>query len=176
MNTAAQTTGDQPLASPPSMGFTVNDSGSECNQTLFPVVSAAGSGPRITASDAGFTLVEILLAVTLLGLLAAGVSMMYASGLKALDVQSDRILLDSALRSRMEFLIGTSFDELTDGGETIQIRSTVVSIYWKVEPADLNGDGAAEAGAKKIIVTAPEQHSQALTVIVVDHEGRVAKI
>ncbi len=56
---------------------------------------------------------EAMLSIVLLAIFALGISTPYISGFQALDVQADHMLLDSQLRSRMEVLIGTDFDTLS---------------------------------------------------------------
>ena len=60
----------------------------------------------------GFTLVEALFCVTILALMVLGFSAIYSSGFRSLDAQAERVLLDSRLRGRMEFLVSTSFGAL----------------------------------------------------------------
>ena len=56
-------------------------------------MSLAGSSSR----TAGFTLVEALLSVVILGLMVTGISALYLSGLQSLNTQDDRMLLDMGL-------------------------------------------------------------------------------
>ena len=123
----------------------------------------------------GFTLVEALLSVVILGLIAAGISAPYISGLQSLEVQADRMLLDSHLRGRMEALIGLPFDhdQLVSDTDEVTVRGQSYPIVWIVTSVDLNGDSNPEANAKQITVSV---FDRSLTTIVVDHEGKVGKI
>ena len=124
----------------------------------------------------GFTLVEALLSVALLGLMVTGIATLYVSGLQSLDGQDDRMLLDSALRSRMEVLVGTDFGALSDDSEVVTVNGQNYTIAWTVVNVDLDGDATPEPNAWQITVTTAELPNRSLTTIVVDHEGRVGKI
>jgi prepilin-type N-terminal cleavage/methylation domain-containing protein len=74
-------------------------------------------------TNSGFTLIEAMLSVALLALVAVGISAPYISGFQALDVQADRMILDSHLRSRMEVLVGKDFDSLSAGSESVTVNT-----------------------------------------------------
>jgi prepilin-type N-terminal cleavage/methylation domain-containing protein len=126
---------------------------------------------NLLKSRGGFTLVEALLSVVILGLIAAGISAPYISGLQSLEVQADRLLLDSHLRGRMEALIGLPFDQIIPGTESVTVRGNDYTIAWTVTPVywDLDPD----QDAKQIEVSV---FDRTLITIVVDHEGKVGKI
>ena len=107
---------------------------------------------RIKKTD-GFTLLETLLAVALLGLVAYGISGIYFSGMQSLDEEELRILLDSRLRGRMEILVGNPFDQVIDGSEVVSINGRNYTIAWTVALVDLNGDSTPESNAKQVTVT-----------------------
>ena len=128
---------------------------------------------NLLKSRGGFTLVEALISVVILGLIAAGISAPYISGLQSLEVQADRMLLDSHLRGRMEALIGLPLDQIISGTEVVTIRGQSYTITWTEDEVDLNADEEPEPNAKKIRVSVSDR---SLTTIVVDHEGKVGKI
>ena len=119
----------------------------------------------------GFTLVEALLSVVILGLIAAGISAPYISGLRSLEVQADRMLLDSHLRGRMEALVGLPLDQIISGTKSVTVRGNDYTIAWTVTPVDWDGDSNQDA--KQITVSV---FDRSLTTIVVDNEGKVGKI
>ena len=125
---------------------------------------------------AGFTLVEAMLSVVILGLMVTGISALYLSGLQSLNTQDDRMLLDSRLRSRMEMLVGTEFATLSNGSEVVTINGQDYTINWNVVSVDLDGDSTPESNAKQVTVSVSGVTGRSLTTIVVDHEGRVSKI
>ena len=130
---------------------------------------------RIKKID-GFTLLETLLAVALLGLVAYGISGLYFSGMQSLDEEELRILLDSRLRGRMEILIGNTFDQVLDGSEVVSINGKDYTITWTVALVDLNGDSTPESNAKQVTVTLSGPPDRSLTTILVDNQGLVGKI
>jgi prepilin-type N-terminal cleavage/methylation domain-containing protein len=124
----------------------------------------------------GFTLVEVLVSVALLGLMVTGIGALYVSGLQSLERQDDRMLLDSHLRSRMEVLVGTDFGSLSDGSEVVIVNGQNYTINWSVVPIDLDGDATPEPKAVQVTVSITELPDRSLTTILVDHEGRLGKI
>ena len=127
-------------------------------------------------TSTGFTLVEALLSVVILGLMVTGISAMYLSGFQSLNTQDDRMLLDSRLRSRMEVLVGTDFASLSNGSEVVTVNGQSYTINWIVVSVDLDGDATPEPNAKQLSVATTGLSGRKLTTIVVDHEGRVSKI
>ena len=123
----------------------------------------------------GFTLVEVLVSVILLGLMATGISALYLSGFQSLDAQADRMLLDSRLRSRMEVLVGTDFATLSDGSQVVTVNGQNYTLDWTIVSIDLDGDSNPESNAKQVTVSVAGS-GPSLTTIIVDHEGRLGKI
>jgi hypothetical protein len=111
-----------------------------------------------------------------LALVAVGISAPYISGFQALDVQADRMLIDSALRSRMEVLVGTDFGSLSNDQEDVTVNGKIFKIKWKIDTVDLNGDGNKESNAVTVEVSVVGLSDRFLTTILVDNQGRVGKI
>lgn len=128
-----------------------------------------------TNKRAGFTLIEALMSVVILGGMAAAVSALYISGLDTIDAQGDTMLLDSYLRSRMELVLATPFSSLADGTETVTVRDADYTITWTVAPADLDGDTIAEFDAVSVTVTISET-GDTLEAIIVDPQDKLGKI
>lgn len=129
-----------------------------------------------TKSHNGFTVTEVLFSVILLGIIAMTVTVPYISGFQSLEVQADRMLLDSRLRSRMEVLVGTDFDSLNSGSEVVTVNEQNYTINWNVVPLDLDGDTNPEPTAVQVSVSVAGMSGNSLTTIVVDNEGRIGKI
>lgn len=123
----------------------------------------------------GFTLVEALISALVLGLGTSAVAGLYFSGLQAMDQQNDRVLLDSAMRSRMELLISTRFDQRTSGSGTVTVGGTAYPIVWTIGTVDLDGDGTNEPAAvvQQMTVTLD---GRTLTSVATNHGGRIEKI
>jgi hypothetical protein len=124
----------------------------------------------------GFTLLEALIAVAILGLVGTAVSALYASGSRSVDESIDRMLLDSRLRSRMEFLISTDFASLSNGSESVTVNGQNYTITWSVAAIDLDGDAIPESDAKQVTVVISELPERYLTVLIVDCGDKVKKI
>ncbi len=121
----------------------------------------------------GFTLVEALLSMTILALIATVVSAVYASGFQALELQSDRMLIDSALRSEMEFQLGNAFADLSSGTTSVTVNGQSHTVTIDVVAADLDGDAVPEPAAKQVTISID---GRSLTAIVVDDEDKLGKI
>ena len=124
----------------------------------------------------GFTLLEAIVAVSILGLMATAVSALYASGSKSVDEGIERMLLDSELRSRMEILISTGFTSLSNGSEVVTVNGQNYTITWSVAAIDLDGDATPESDAKQVTVSISELPERYLTVLIVDNGDKVKKI
>ena len=124
----------------------------------------------------GFTLIEVMFSVVILGLMATGITTAYLSGLQSLDVQADRMLLDSQIRSRMEVLVATDFGALANGSEVVTVNGAGYTITWSVATKDLDGDMTPESNAKEVTVSVSELPGRTLTAILVNNEGNVGKI
>jgi type II secretory pathway pseudopilin PulG len=131
---------------------------------------------NLLKSAGGFTLIEAMLSVALLGLVAVGISAPYISGFQALNVQADRMMLDSSLRSQMEVLVGTDFGSLSAGSEVVTVRGQNYTITWTVGNVDLDEDATPEPSAMQVTVSVTELPDRSLTTILVDNDDRIGKI
>lgn len=127
-------------------------------------------------SCSGFNFVEVLLSVTLLGLLASVIMYLYSSSFAVIDEEAVRMPLDGYLRSRMELLAGKAFAELSDGSEIVTVKGQNYTINWSVAPVDLDGDTIPEPTAKQVNLSLAGSANHSLTIILIDHEGLVGKI
>ncbi|MCH8194146.1 MAG: prepilin-type N-terminal cleavage/methylation domain-containing protein [Planctomycetes bacterium] len=128
---------------------------------------------RTNGNTRGFSLVEVLLSLVVLALAASIMSSLYVSGMQTLAAQDRRVLLDSALSSRMELLLSTKFASMNTGTGTVTVGGQDYTIAWDVTLVDLDGDSVPEASAKQVIVTLD---GRSLTTIVVDNGGAVGKL
>lgn len=121
----------------------------------------------------GFTMVEVLLSIVILGFSTAAISEIYFAGFNAMEARVVGGQLDSAMRSRMERLLASKFDALSDGSEIITVEGESYTVAWTIANVDLNGDGVPETGAKQIAVTVG---GNSLVTIVTDSAGLTGKI
>jgi prepilin-type N-terminal cleavage/methylation domain-containing protein len=124
----------------------------------------------------GFSLVEVLLSVVLLGLLASVIMYLYSSSYAVIDEEALRMPLDGYLRSRMELLEGKAFAELSNGSEVVTVKGQSHTINWNVTPVDLDGDTIPEPTAKQVTVSVAGSANHSLTTILIAPEGLVGKI
>ena len=127
-------------------------------------------------ASVGFTLVEVIFSVVLLGLIATGIAYPYTTGQQSVDMRDDRMLLDNYLRSRMEILVSTDFGTLSDGSAAVTVNGENYTITWTVVNMDINGDEVPETNVKLVTVSVTEVPDSSLSTIMVDNEGRVGKI
>ena len=120
----------------------------------------------------GFTFVEVLIAMVILGLSAVAVGSVYTSGVQALDMQNVDVRLDSALRSKMEYLLAFDWSQLTGGNETVTVRGVDYTLEWAVSLVDVSGDAVPDPYAKRLTVTLRDK---VLVTIVCDDSGKVSK-
>ena len=124
----------------------------------------------------GFTLVEVIFTLVILGLIAVGVAYPYSTGIKSIDVGEERTLIDNYMRSRMEILVSTDFDSLSNGSQVVSVNGGNYTITWTVVNMDIDGDTVPEAEVKLVTVSVTEVPGSSLTMIRVDNEDRVGKI
>jgi len=121
----------------------------------------------------GFTLVEVIFAILLLGMMAMGITHVYYSSMNTMHAEEALVPLDSRLRGRMEEIISRPYGAITDGSESVTINGESHTITWTVTHPDLDGDGATEPLAKTVTVTTG---NRTLTTIVIDSQGNIGKI
>ena len=121
----------------------------------------------------GFSLVEALLALLILGLSASGISALYMSGITVVDAQDLRAASDSCMRSKMEELLSTKFSQLSNGSQAVTVCGKTLTLTWTANTYDINGDGTAESSARQLVVTLD---GRSLTCLAVDNLGKVGQI
>lgn len=126
--------------------------------------------PRI---DGGFTLVEALASIVLLALMAAMISAIFMGGLQAFSAQESDFLIDSLLRSKMEYLLSQEYSFLSSGTETVSVEGTSFTLNWYVSGADLDDDGIEEADTAQIDV---ELAGRTLSTLRIHAEELVTKL
>lgn len=133
------------------------------------------SKPNARNSRAGFSLIEALLSVVILGGMAAAVSALYISGLQTVHEQGDAMVLDSHMRSRMEQILATPFASLVDGNEIVSVGDDSYTLAWTITLTDLDGDSIDEPDAKSAVLTVSET-GDTLEAIIVDPQDFLGKL
>lgn len=131
---------------------------------------------RITSTtnrQSGFTLLEALISIVVVAYAAVVLSGLFMAGLQMLGAQEERVVLDAHLRSRMEILVSTHFDQLVSGVDTVTVRGEDHTLSWTVANVDLDGDASVELAAKSVTLT---MDGRSLWTIMVDHWGRLGKL
>ena len=131
---------------------------------------------KIIKSSDGFSLLEALLSVVLLGILAYSASSLYFTGYRSMDEQSNRMLLDSRLRGKMEEILSKDFSLIQSGTESITVNRKSYTLVWTSSSVDLNNDTIPESDAKLVTVFFQGLPGRSLQTIVVDNKGRLGKI
>ncbi len=121
----------------------------------------------------GFTLVEALFLILLLGMMLVSITGVYFSSSHAPHKDENRLPLESRLRDRMEEIISRSFDDIVDGSDSVAINGMIHTISWTVTHPDLNGDAIPESIAKKVTVNTG---NLSLTTLVVHSQNVVGKL
>ena len=73
-------------------------------------------------------------------------------------------------------LVGTDFSALSNGSEEVSVNGQNYTLDWTVVSIDLDGDSNPEPNAMQVTVSVAGVGGHSLTIIIVDHEGRVSKI
>ena len=128
---------------------------------------------RMNRSVTGFTLVEVIFSILLLGIMVVSITGVYVTASNSLGIEENLLPLDSRLRGRMEEIISRPFDAIVDGSDSVTINGQNHTITWTVTQPDLDGDALPESMAKKITVTTGHR---SLTTLVIDSQGALGKI
>ncbi len=136
------------------------------------------SGLKSARNARGLTLVEVLFASAVMGMVAVTFATVYSSANGLLGDTAERILLDSELRGRMEWLISKEFSDpdLDSGSDGVTVNGEDFTISWVVNLKDMDGDSVADTDAKEITVSIDERPEYSLTTIVVDSSGTLGKV
>ncbi len=91
---------------------------------------------RLIKNEKGFTLIEVVIALLLLGIIASGFLMALSGATKAIIVADKRTTAESLARSQMEYVKDQGYITAPDynpgppsGGEVIYLKITEISGY-----------------------------------------------
>lgn len=120
----------------------------------------------------GFTLVEVIFLILLLGMMIVSITGVYFSSSHALNTDKNLLPLESRLKDRIEEITSRSFDDIVDGSDSVTTNGKLHTISWTVTYPDLDGDGIPESNAKKVTVNTGDL---SLTALVVDSQSVMGK-
>ena len=140
-----------------------------------PFDSAQGTyEPRVTShklwTTNGFTLLEALLSITILGIAAISISYAFTVGFKANEDKVKNLEKSSYARGMMEIANAVDFNMAISGFDTVTVQGQPVTRTWTVSPIDMDGDSVNETDAMKVTVTVDDVK---LESIVIDSKGIV---
>lgn len=106
------------------------------------------------AANAGYTFVETVLSIVILGMMSLSIAGLYTMGLEVQSAEVIETERTRALRSKMEYLLAVPFDNLASGTATETWNGEVHTITWTVTPVDMNADTVVENNAKTLVIEA----------------------
>ncbi len=118
-------------------------------------------------SERGFTLIEVVIAMLLLGIIGVALLSGLAGASKALVITDERATAESLARSQMEYVKNQAYDS-TNNPPQYSLLSSIPSDYiiaTTPERLDPVGDGTAnDDGIQKITVTVSHNGKEILTL------------
>lgn len=117
----------------------------------------------------GFTLIEAMLSLMILGITVSGTAVLLNNGLLSLQESEELLQVQSAARSQLETLISRPFGDVLaegSGGRVISLDKRTYDLAWTATNHDMDGDGFVETDAMLLKVSAG---GSTLRMIVVDH-------
>ncbi len=122
---------------------------------------------RLVKNEKGFTLIEVVIAIALLGIIASGFLMALSGATKAILVADERTTAESLARSQMEYVKNQTYDDTNNPPQYSQLPSipTDYTIALTAERLDPEGDGTGDDdGLQKITVTISHNTKQIITL------------
>ena len=128
--------------------------------------AAGGREPRRVAFEGGFSLVELLVAIFLFGLVLMALTGVLISSSQSIGDQRLRAAATRLATSRLEELRGVGFDELEAEAaarpKSVTAHARVFTVDTQVKPLDAAPAGTAGSGfVKQVIVTVTWKSGQA---------------
>ncbi|MGD9249054.1 MAG: hypothetical protein PVI60_13910, partial [Desulfobacteraceae bacterium] len=80
----------------------------------------------------GFTLVEVIFMILLLGMMIVSITGVYFTSSYALGTEKKQLPLESRLRDRIEEITRRSFDNIVAGSDSVTINGKIHTISWTV--------------------------------------------
>ncbi len=93
----------------------------------------------LAKNEKGFTLIEVVIALLLLGIIASGFLMALSTASKALILADERTTAESLARSQMEYVKNQGYITAPDGGEVIYIKIDGIPDGYTIWSEDRSG-------------------------------------
>jgi len=123
---------------------------------------------KLIKNERGFTFVEVVIALAILGVIAAGFLMALATASKAIIIADERTTAESLARSQMEYVKKQGYDG-TNNPPQYAVVSDIPSTYSidiSAVRLDPEGDGTGDDdGIQKIIITVDHQGEPVITLV-----------
>ena len=118
-------------------------------------------------NEKGFTLIEVMIAIALLGIIAVAFLGALATASRALVIADERTTAESVARSQMEYVKNQNYDAINDPPQYSLLSSipdgyTIVVTAERLDPV---GDGTGnDDGIQKITVTVSHNGKEVITL------------
>jgi prepilin-type N-terminal cleavage/methylation domain-containing protein len=93
---------------------------------------------RLKKAEAGFTFIEVLITLVLLGFIATAFLSALASSSKAVSTADERTLAESLARTQIEAVQQQGYQQPA-GGEAVYTRISGIPTGWSIESTDKSG-------------------------------------
>ena len=115
--------------------------------------------------EKGFSLIEVLVAVALVGLISVALIVALATASKVLIIADERTTAESLARSQMEYIKIQPYDNVNDPPVYELLSLPTYDIEVTAERLDPEGDGSGDDdGLQKITVTVEHQDEETVTL------------
>ena len=115
--------------------------------------------------EKGFSLIEVLVAVALVGLISVALIVALATASKVLIIADERTTAESLARSQMEYIKIQPYDDFNEPPEYAQLSLPTYDIEVTAERLDPEGDGSGDDdGLQKITVTVEHHDKEIVTL------------
>ena len=119
----------------------------------------------------GFTLVEAVLSILIVGMMSTVIGGLFLGALQASAIQSARLQLQGQVRSAMESAMALDFDQINSTSSVVAVEGVSYTVQTVVIAVDMDADTLVENDAKQITVSIQEA-SLSLTALVVNTTGK----
>ena len=119
--------------------------------------------------EKGFSLIEVIIAIALLGIIAVAFLGALATGSKAIFIADERATAESLARSQMEYVKNLPYDDIRNPPEYTPLLDIPegYSIEIAAEYFDADGDGTLEVDVTTTEVREDDEGIQKITVTVI---------